>query len=518
MKYKDGIRRTMMAATLLVAAIAALSGCVCMEPQAPAAPKPQPVTRGTCPEVTVSGGSVMTTQLFPTGNSKSSVIMIESKSSQEVMVNQEFDYTIDVTNLTDCQLCEVVVTEEFDSGLTLKASSPQARYNNNRAVWTLDGMAPHETKTIKARLAASAAGAYEHCIVVDYEPCMCQTVVVIAPELQLQKSMPDSVLLCDNIPVTLKVSNTGTGTVRNVMVTDNLPSGLTALDGRQKVTFNVPSLTADQTETLSFTAKASRTGDYTNTATAESEGGLSADATATTSVHQPVLAISKTATERQFVGRNISYDITVKNTGDATADNLMVTDPLPQGTEFVSASNGGRLSGGKVVWNVGSLAAGKQASMSATVKGTMKGTVRNTASASAVCADAVSDAASTTVVGIPAILLEVIDIEDPIEVGNVETYVITVTNQGSEVDKDIAITCTLPPHQSYVSSSGVTTGTAAGQKVTFAPLAELEPGERAVWRVRAKAEKAGTIRFTVEMTSDFLEPPPVMETEATNQY
>lgn len=81
------------------------------------------------------------------------------------------------------------------------------------------------------------------------------------------------------------------------------------------------------------------------------------------------------------------------------------------------------------------------------------GTITNKVSAKAYCAEA--DAETTTeVVGIPAILLEVVDNDDPIEVGANETYDIIVINQGSAEGTNIAITCTIPPQQEYVSADG----------------------------------------------------------------
>jgi hypothetical protein len=95
--------------------------------------------------------------------------------------------------------------------------------------------------------------------------------------------------------------------------------------------------------------------------------------------------------------------------------------------------------------------------------------------------------------------------------------VITATNQGSAPDTNIKIICTLEDSEQYVSSSGATTGIAAGNTITFAPLPSLAPKAQATWRVTVKAVKAGDVRFTTVMTTDQLTRP-VQETEATNLY
>ena len=119
--------------------------------------------------------------------------------------------------------------------------------------------------------------------------------------------------------------------------------------------------------------------------------------------------------------------------------------------------------------------------------------------------------------GIPAILLEAVDVRDPVEVGANETYVITVTNQGSAMDTNIKIVCTLGAQQEYVSSTGPTTASVDGKTVTFALLASLAPKAKTTYKVVAKGIKAGDVRFKVQLTSDQLKVP-VQETESTNIY
>ena len=56
--------------------------------------------------------------------------------------------------------------------------------------------------------------------------------------LSLTKSMPANALLCESIPVSFTVTNTGKSPARDVKIIDDLPNGLTA-DGRNSVSFDV---------------------------------------------------------------------------------------------------------------------------------------------------------------------------------------------------------------------------------------------------------------------------------------
>jgi len=254
-----------------------------------------------------------------------------------------------------------------------------------------------------------------------------------------------------------------------------------------------------------------------NKAVAHSASGLKAESETTTIVRQPILAITKTGPERLYLGRQVTFEITVTNKGDAPAKKLVLKDQLPLGVKFVSASDRGKAEAGNVMWNLATLMPGRSHKVNVTVMPNKAGTLTNTVRATATCAEGVRDSVKTLVAGIPAVLLEVVDIEDPIEVGNKETYVIAATNQGSAIGTNIRIVCTLEDNEQYVSSSGATRGTIEGNVITFAPLRSLPPKEKAVWRVVVKAIKAGDVRFKVSMNTDQTTRP-VEETEATHLY
>ena len=75
-------------------------------------------------------------------------------------------------------------------------------------------------------------------------------------------------------------------------------------------------------------------------------------------VGQPTLTVSKSAPASVTSGSSLTYTITYGNAGTQDATNVVIRDPVPAGTSFVSATNGGVLSGGVVTWNIGTVNAG----------------------------------------------------------------------------------------------------------------------------------------------------------------
>ena len=81
------------------------------------------------------------------------------------------------------------------------------------------------------------------------------------------------------------------------------------------------------------------------------------------------LKIAKeTSTPIIEAGDDAQFTITVTNHKDEAATNVVVTDPLPAGLSFSSASNGGFDNSGVVTWNIGTMASGQVITLNYTVK------------------------------------------------------------------------------------------------------------------------------------------------------
>lgn len=483
------------------------------------AEKPAPKPRVGWPTRVDSSTMNWSAMAYPTGDPRTSAIGIEKGMPREVSVGQQFDYELVVTNLSNNELQDVVVTDVLGENFRVTRSVPPGRAGANGAMtWDLGMIGPKQSKVIRLTGTAAAEGEVCSCASVTYNSTLCACAPVVQPRLRLTKSGPAEVLKCDEITYRFEVSNPGSGALKNVRITDQLPAGLAnASGGGRTITIDAGSLAPGASKPFTAKVMAERTGTFQNKATAAG-GGLTVESgTVTTVVRQPVLRVEATCEEQEFIGRPLDYRIVVTNTGDGAAREAVLEDVLPAGVEFVSASSNGRFAGGKITWDLGTLAPRASKTVTARVRPQGSGTYRHTARANAYCAQLASDSCETKVVGIPAILLEVIDIEDPIEVGDNETYVITVTNQGSIADTNIRIVCTLEANQQHVSNSGATAGTARASQIVFQPLASLAPKAKATWRVVVKNVTPGDVRFKVTLTSDELTRP-VEETEATNVY
>ncbi len=483
--------------------------------QPPADAAPKPATTST----TVAGSTSAQHKLaYPTGSEATSVLLVEKITPEEVAVGKPFDYTIVVTNLTEMELVDVRVTDQLSSEFRVLESQPALEsFDNLLATWNLGKLSSHEKRSIQMRGQVDNTGILGGCTKVSYNTQICSAIAVVEPVLQLTVETPADALLCEDIPVKYKLTNLGTGHAKNVVLTHMMPDNMRHAEGDAPLVFNVEHMAPGQTETFATNLKALISGNFTHKVEAKGEGGYESHAIAETNVTHPVLKVTCEGRTEQFLGRPIRYKIHVENTGSGVARNCTIEHTLPDGTDFLAASDNGRLTADRVVWKLGELAPGASKDLTVGLRLQKIGELQNMIQARADCASTQVTFAKTSVRGISAILLEVVDVSDPTEVGGQETYVISVSNQGTANGTGIQIKCSLEDSMEYVESTGPTQATVEGRTVTFASLAELGPKKEATWTVVVRAAKEGDVRFKVQMDTDQTRRP-VLETEATTFY
>lgn len=505
---------------MLIASLVVSTGCNSnRDRSADAKPAPKPVykqpAKAAAPVKKMSGLSLA----YPTGDPKTSALTIEKILPGSVQVGQEFTYEIKVDNLTNGPLDGVTVTDPMPTNFKVASTKPEYdAISGGVATWNLDTIPANGSTSIFVTGSATETGAIRQCASVSYVPKLCSVIPVVQPALQLVVDGPDQVMLCDTIPVKFTVTNTGSGLARNVVITEKLPANLKTEAGSDSITVNAGDIAAGKSKVANVILKASSKGAYVYNGNAAGDGGLKADAKDDkTVVLEPVLTVKATGPEKTFIGRDFCHEFTVTNTGDGVSANTRLETTVPAGAKLTDAKASASVRNGKVAWNIGTLEPGASKKVQVCYSTDAGGSFSTIGTVTGKCAKAAQASSKTAVVGIPAILIEVVDVLDPIEVGDDVEYIITVTNQGSANGTNIAIKCSMEDTMQHVSSGGATSSTVAGKGITFGALKSLAPKAKATWRVKVKAVKAGDVRFKVSMTSDQLNRP-VEETESTNFY
>ncbi|KAA5543790.1 DUF11 domain-containing protein [Roseiconus nitratireducens] len=194
-----------------------------------------------------------------------------------------------------------------------------------------------------------------------------------------------------NVTYTIDLTNDGPSTATGVILTDDVPTGLTfvsgTLDGQSATlsgsTVTFPEITLEDGETLTatlvFTVGIDADGTITNTASVTADDGETdtennSDQAAITASPIADLTVTKTVDETAAqIGETLTYTITVTNDGVSTAIDSEAVDTLPADFNFVSGTGPNdealTVSNGTITVDGGDLAPGE--SFTFTVSGTI---------------------------------------------------------------------------------------------------------------------------------------------------
>jgi uncharacterized repeat protein (TIGR01451 family) len=222
-------------------------------------------------------------------------------------------------------------------------------------------------------------------------------------DLSLTKTdAPDPVLVGQELTYTLTVANAGPHAATGVMLTDSVPSGATFVSaaagqgtctGTPTVACSLGTLGSGGSATMTIKIRPATAGTLTNLATVTSNetdpnpGNNTATATTTVNPSADLSVTQIDSPDPVHVGQNLTYTITVGNTGSA-ATGVTLTDNLPRQAGFGSASTSQGSCDAKpekrlVTCALGNLVGASTAKVTIVVKPTSKGTITNTASVSA---------------------------------------------------------------------------------------------------------------------------------------
>ena len=337
----------------------------------------------------------------------------------------------------------------------------------------------------------------------------------------------------DSITYTLVASNSGPSAATDVVV--SLPLGAavsystsittqgSASFANGQFTATLGSLAPGAQASLSVFVQAIGVGTFSTTASISSDQADESpdNASATVAVViEPVvnMAVSITANPSPVaIGQKLVYTVAVTNHGPDAASAVTLTDSLPAGVKFVSASStlGGQptLAAGTVTALVGALPSGSVATILITVQPTAPpgSTLVDTASVATTEFDGGDgdETASNSVPVLPSddLAVSLVPVPGPADVGIPLMLTATVANFGPFAATGVQFQLPLPATAQLVSLSGVPASPAfqvqAG--VLLAHLGTLAVGSSTTLTIVLQPESPGPATFTATVTGDELD-------------
>jgi uncharacterized repeat protein (TIGR01451 family) len=426
----------------------------------------------------VTGNNTATATITP---QVADLVLAKAVSNPTPNVGDTITFTLTLRNAGPNPAAGVAVNDPLPAGLTFVDAVPsQGTYSAATGRWTVGTLASGATVTlvITAQVTGPEAGtntAVASATTFDPNTANNTGSATYTPQqadLAVTKTVDDPTpTIGDTVTFTVTLTNNGPNAATGVTVRDLLPAGLalvTATPGQGSYdsatgAWTVGTLASGVSTTLVLRAIVTGTAAATNVASVLASDVFDpkpANNTAQAIVTPQVadLHLVKTVNQpRPNVGDVITFTLTLTNQGPNAATGVTVTDPLPAGLTFQSATpTQGTYNSATGVWSVGTLSNLGTVRLTITAQVNTSVPVQNTGTAAGdqFDPDLADNTATATVTPQRADLAvsKIVDNPNP-NVGDTVTYTITLTNLGPDTATHILLEDTLPPGVTLVSAT-----------------------------------------------------------------
>lgn len=433
------------------------------------------------------------------------VLSVETLGPRKIIVGKESTYEVALSNTGEVAADEVIVfvsLPEWAEVTHADASNGIPQYVDSRQPdtplqWKVGRLEAKSKEKLSLKIIPRQSKPFDLAVRWDYKPVASQAMIEVQePKLEMQLEGPRDVLYGKQESYRLKMTNTGTGSAEGVVV-KLLPVGT---GENVPATYQLGVLPAGESKTIEIELTARQAGELSIQVEAKGDAGVHAELAEKVLVRRAGLEVVVEGPRLQYVGSTGTYQIRVRNPGNAPAMNIRLGAVLPPGMKYVGGVEGMRAdaAGVKLQWTLETLNPQLEQVFTLKLRTGTAGTARLDITASA--DDELNTVAgmNTQVDAAASLTLDVQDPVGPVSIGEETVYEVRIRNRGTKEAEGVAVFGYFSRGIEPTSAEGGPNRIGPGQ-VGFTPLATLAPGAEAVFKIHAKAETAGNHVFRAEV-------------------
>ena len=434
-------------------------------------------------------------------------LTIEKVAQQQAVLDQPLVYSIIVKNTGTIDAHNIVIEDRIPKGTELQGTSPQAELAGKRLIWNQKLLKPNEEKKFSIKVIPKQEGPIGSVARVYFGTEVTAEIVVSAPQLEFTVKAPREVRLGQRFDLVFNLKNIGTVDATNVIVQDLVPDILKA-DAGDDIECPVGKLAPNESREIVLSVTASKTGSVTNVANLRADSGIKQAQESKIDVVGEVLVLTRSGQNRLYVERPAVFTNSIKNEGNQRAESVRISEVVPAGMEFDSASDGGRYDSNlrAVVWTLGPLPpeGNKQVTVKYVPKETGVHPAKITATGAAGSTAAVNS--SVEVVGKPELQMETLSATGVVTLGERITSRFQLNNNGTAAATNVQLHIKLPAELRLISVKGAKFQQ-KGNEVWFESISELAPHTKAAYELVLEPAEEADAQIVLEISADHLNKP-----------
>lgn len=471
-------------------------------------------------------------------------LVVRAAGPPTATVDSTLVYRVEVYNPGDVTTHAVVLRDTLPPNWRFIGSKPAAQIFGERAEWRLGDLAPKTSRLIEVSVRPEAGGNARYRFqATSQEQLTTEAFVdtqVTRPALTFDVAGPNTATVGEKIQFRVQVTNSGQQTLDNVVITDRFDSGLEHADGQASpIQREIGRLEPGETRQIAVTFVARRAGRICHTLEVSAAGGQFAQQQACIQVAAPQpqpetrLQVTKTSPAEVRVGESLTFTIRVTNAGNVPLTNVRIADSYDAALTPKQSTPGldpQAVAQQQIAWLISSLPPG-----TTEVRQVMCVANRETPSAQnpvvVTAAEDLRQTADATIRILPAatrpaappagvvppsiperptqpagdLKVDISEFGDPVVVGELTTYLVTIKNDRSVPDQDVRLILQFPVGLKFNKLSGpvgVLRSSADGRTVEVTPIREMRGQETLQpFQIEAVGTQAGEHELTVKVVS-----------------
>lgn len=424
-------------------------------------------------------------------------LSIQKNAPNTATVGVSHKYTIVVANDGQATAYDVVVEDQLGSEATLVDSRPVAEYDRQeeKLSWQIPELAPGQKREIVVTIKPTGEGTLDGVATVGFKAQVKSETIITAPKVELEVSGPVDAKVGSEVPLQFRIRNRGTSDATNVILRSLLPPALQHSEGAD-LEYEIDVLRSGDEEIVDLVVVAAEPGERVLVSAEITSNGASLGKGKTEiEVVGAQLTLERRGPERRFVGRSALYQNVVSNQSRFEAINATVVEEIPEGTRFISASNGGNYNAQnrRVTWTIPRLQAGKQIALEIEL-------VTEEAGEAEAIVEVVEEAGfrtpltqntMVTVEDLHNVTADISRIDGPVAVGEQFGFTVTIENRGTAVARNVMMSIQVPLEIKVLAAGtrSIKGNLFAGNLVKYDTVEEIQPNEKVTFQIKLQGQK-----------------------------
>lgn len=441
-------------------------------------------------------------------------LRVETVGPRSISINKPSTYEIRVHNTGSVEAHGINVAASFPEYIELQSARPSIGTHDHtpddvegRLKWRIDHLPAGKSETLSVNLTPRQAQLFDLQVQWACDPIRgFSTIEITEPKLEMKIAGPSDVLYGEKAVYTITIRNPGTGIAENVeiMLSEEL--------GGQRA--SVGNIQPSSERSFEVELIPGEAGNLKLEAFASAEQ-LEHSVVKEIMVRRAVLEIQAEGAAALYAGNTCTYNLVVRNTGDAIARDVIAATVLPVGAQYISGIEGAEQVDSGLRWAIGSMAPGTERKFQLNCLLNQPGDLRLEAGVRGAGDLAATHVVNTRVEALADLVLTVEDPAGPLPIGQDMFYTIRVKNRGTKAAYDVQLAMQFSEGIEPVNASGTEYRIEPGQ-ITFREITKIDVGQEVLIKVAANASQPGTHRYRAVLSTT--DPKTEEETLGTTKF